>query len=74
MLSVYDGSTTPHGILCDDIEIGEGDDAEIPVVIYTAGCFDPEKVTAAEGYTLTEEDKDKLRTYSIIFRAASPAP
>ena len=73
MLSVYDGSTTPHGILCDDIEIGEDDDAEIPVVIYTAGCFDPEKVAVAEGYTLTEEDKDKLRTYSIIFKAASPA-
>ena len=44
------------------------------MVIYAAGCFDPEKVTVAEGYTLTQDDKDKLRSYSIIFKAAAPAP
>lgn len=71
-LSVYDGSTTPEGILCDDTEVGTEED--VPVVVYAAGCFDPEKVTVAEGYTLTQDDKDKLRTYSIIFKAASPAP
>lgn len=70
-LSVYGGTGTPEGILCDDTEVGTEED--VPVVIYAAGCFDPEKVTVAEGYTLTQDDKDKLRTYSIIFKAASPA-
>ena len=63
---------TPEGILCDDTEVGTEED--VPVVIYVAGCFDPEKVTLAEGYTLTQDDKDKLRTYSIVFKAATPAP
>ena len=71
-LAVYDGTTAPEGILCDDTEVGTEED--VPVVIYAAGCFDPEKVTVAEGYTLTQDDKDKLRSYSIIFKAAAPAP
>ncbi len=71
LLSIYDGSTTPDCILCDDTEIGTEEDVE--AVVYAAGCFDPAKLTLAEGYTLTQADKDKLRTYSIIFKAASPA-
>jgi len=71
LLSAYDGTGTPEGILCDDTEVGTDEDTPVP--IYTAGCFDPEKVTVAEGYTLTQDDKDKLRAYSIIFKAASPA-
>lgn len=63
---------TPDCILCDDTEVGTEED--VPVVVYAAGCFDPEKVTVAEGYTLTQADKDKLRAYSIIFKAATPAP
>ena len=66
------GSTSPEGILCDDTEVGTEED--VPVVIYAAGCFDPEKVTVAGGYTLTQDDKDKLRSFSIIFKAATPAP
>ncbi len=69
LLSVYDGTGTPDSILCDDIEVGIAED--VPVEVYAAGCFDPEKVTVAEGYTITQADKDKLRTYSIIFKAAS---
>ena len=30
--------------------------------------------TVAEDYTITQADKDKLRTYSIVFKAATPAP
>ncbi len=71
LLSVYDGTGTPDCILCDDTEIGTAED--VPVDIYAAGCFNPEKVTVAEGYTITQADKDKLRAYSIIFKAASPA-
>lgn len=71
LLSVYDGATTPDCILCDDTEIGAAED--VPVAVYAAGCFDPEKVTVAEGYTITQTDRDKLRAYSIIFKAAAPA-
>ena len=63
---------TPDCILCDDTEVGTAED--VPVDVYAAGCFDPEKVTVASGYTVTQADKDKLRTYSIVFKAATPAP
>jgi len=71
LLSVYGGTGTPDCILCDDTAVGTEENAE--VTVYTAGCFDPEKVSVAEGYTVTQADKDKLRAYSIIFKAASPA-
>lgn len=60
---------TPDCILCDDTQVGTTDD--VAVCVYTAGCFDPGKLTIAEGYTLTEADKDKLRGYGIVLRAAS---
>ena len=72
LLSVYDGTGTPDCILCDDTEVDTAED--VPVDVYVAGCFDPEKVTVADGYTITQADKDKLRTYSIAFKAATPAP
>ena len=72
LLSIYDGTGTPDCILCDDTKVGTADD--VPVDVYVAGCFDPEKVTAGDGYTITQADKDKLRTYSIVFKAATPAP
>lgn len=72
LLSVYDGTGTPDCILCDDTEVGTAED--VPVDVYAAGCFDPEKVTVADSYTITQADKDKLRTYSIVFKAATPAP
>ena len=62
---------TPDCILCDDIEVGAENDE--PVAVYTAGCFDPEKVTVADEYTITESDKDALRMRGIVFKAASPA-
>ena len=72
LLSIYDGTGTPDCILCDDTEVGTAED--VPVDVYVAGCFDPEKVTVGDGYTITQADKDKLRAYSIIFKAAAPAP
>ena len=63
---------TPDCILCDDTEVGTTEDT--PVDVYAAGCFDPEKVRVAEDYTITQADKDRLRTYSIVFKAATPAP
>jgi len=69
--AVYDGTGTPDSILCDDTEAGTEEDVE--VVVYAAGCFDPAKITVADGYELTQADRDKLRAYSVIFKAASPA-
>ena len=60
---------TPDCILCDDTQVGTTDD--VTVCVYTAGCFDPEKLAAAKDYTLTEADKDKLRGYSNVLKAAS---
>ncbi len=61
------GTGTPTGILTDDVTVGTED---TNVTIYTAGCFDPNKVTVADGYTLSDDDKDTLRKYGIVFRAA----
>lgn len=71
LLAAYDGTGTPDCILCDDTEVGTEED--IPVEVYAAGCFDPQKVTLADGYTMTQADKDRLRAYSIVFKAASSA-
>ena len=54
-------------ILCDDITVGANEDAI--ATVYIAGCFNTNKVTVAEGYTITENDKDTLRAYGIIFKA-----
>lgn len=64
------GTMTPDCILCDDTGL---DGADAAVAVYTAGCFDPNKVTVADSYTVTEADKDKLRERGIVFKAASSA-
>ena len=61
----------PDCILCDDTEVGTTED--VKVATYTAGCFDPGKVTTAKDYTITEGDKDNLRMRNIVFKAAAPA-
>ena len=67
-----DGETlTPDCILCDDTVVGT--DADVSVSVYTAGCFNTNKITVADGYTMTEEDYDNLRKYNIVFKAASAA-
>lgn len=58
---------TPDCILCDDVKIGATD---INAAVYTAGCFDSNKCTVADGYTTTEADIDKLRERNIVFKAA----
>lgn len=71
ILSIYDGTTTADCILCDDTEVGT--DENVVVAVYTAGCFDTNKVIVADGYNITEADKDKLRERGIVFKAATPA-
>ena len=62
---------TPNCVLCDDITVGTAEDES--VAVYTAGCFNLEKVTVADGYTITEGDKDELRIRNIAFKSVTPA-
>ena len=50
---------TAYCILCDDVDVGTADDVTAPV--YLMGCFNSNKVTVADSYTMTEADKDALR-------------
>lgn len=59
---------TPDCILCDDVAVGTAVDESVSV--YTAGCFNTNRVHVADGYTITESDFDALRKYSIVFKAA----
>ena len=62
---------TAYCILCDDVDVGTADDVTAPV--YLMGCFNSNKVTVADSYTMTEADKDALRNGGIVFKAAAPA-
>lgn len=72
-LYIMDSSSeiTPSCILCDDTEVGTEDDVTVPV--YTAGCFNPDKITTKESYELSAGDLDNLRMRGIVFKAAAPA-
>jgi len=61
---------TPDSILCDDVTVGT---ADTTTVVYTAGCFDPDKVTVAADYTMTASNLDELRKRGIVFKAAMAA-
>ncbi len=56
-----------YGILADPVKSGNG---EIPVNVYISGKFNRNKISAAEGYTMTEDDIDTLRAYGIELTAA----
>lgn len=62
---------TAYCILCDDVDVGTADDVTAPV--YLMGCFNSNRVTVADSYTMTEADKDALRNGGIVFKAAAPA-
>lgn len=62
---------TPDCILCDEITVGTS--ADVVATVYTAGCFDSEKVTVKSGYTMTAADLDALRKYNIVFKDAAAA-
>lgn len=59
---------TPDCILCDDTDVGT--DNNVSVSVYTAGCFDANRVIVKSDYTITENDLDALRKYGIVFKAA----
>lgn len=57
-----------YGILTDNIEVGTDEDHTAE--IYIGGKFNSNKITVADGYTMSETDKDTLRKYGIEFTAA----
>ena len=59
---------TTDCILCDDTVVGTSD---VNACVYFAGCFDPNKVIVADNYTITDADKDALRSRGIFFKAAN---
>lgn len=60
---------TANCILCDDTDVGTGADVHVPV--YTAGCFNTNKIVVADEYTISEADKDNLRMRGIVLKATS---
>ena len=69
--AVSNETLTPDCVLCDDVEIGTAADEN--AAVYTAGCFDPDKVSVASGYSITDGDKDNLCMRGIVFKAAAAA-
>ncbi len=63
-----DETLEAYGILADNIEVGI--DEDYTAEIYIGGKFNSNKITVADGYTMSEADKDTLRKYGIEFTAA----
>ena len=49
-------------ILTDDVDAAEA----VGTTGYRAGCFNTKALIVAEGYELTEADRDSLRKYRIV--------
>ena len=65
------GSTAASGdtltadcILIEDVTMKASMDET--VAVYLAGCFNPDKLTVKDSYTMTEADKDALRMRDIV--------
>ncbi len=56
----------PYAILAEDTAVGTAADVNAP--IYLTGSFDPAKLTVANGYVVSEADKDALRNAGIILK------
>lgn len=63
-----DETLEPYGVLCDDTTVGTEEDE--PCEIYAEGSFNSNSLIVADGYTITEKDKDALRKYNIVMSAA----
>ena len=64
-------TATPDCILCDDVTVDSSGD--VIATVYTAGCFDPNKIITKDNKELEPKDYDALRKYGIVFKAASAA-
>ncbi len=52
-------------ILAEDVVASA---ATVTAAAYQAGCFDPNKLIVAEGYTMSDADFDELRKLGIFFK------
>lgn len=50
---------TPDCILCDDEEMGSA--ADVNAAVYVSGCFNPDSLIVKDGYSMSQDDIDKLR-------------
>lgn len=55
---------TADCILIEDVTMKASTDET--VAVYLAGCFNPDKLTVKDRYTMTEADKDALRMRDIV--------
>lgn len=67
MVVLGSGTGTANCILCDDTEVGTSD---VKTSAYLSGHFAIEKLTVADGYTLTAADKAALRDVGILLSNA----
>lgn len=58
----------PYGVLCDDTTVGTVEDE--PCAIYAEGNFNSNSLIVADGYEITETDRDALRKYRIVMNSA----
>lgn len=58
-----DESAVADCVLADEVTVGTTDDEN--VVVYVEGDFNEEALTVADDYTITEADRDALRTKRI---------
>lgn len=59
-----EGGTAAY-ILADPVDASGAED--VAAVAYHSGNFNPNAVIVADGYALTDADKDTLRKYDIVF-------
>lgn len=58
----------PYAILCDDQTLSSSE--KIVADAYEAGCFVKDKLSVADGYTLTDDDKEALREKGIFLEVS----
>lgn len=58
------GANVPDCVLTDEVVVGTTNDEN--VAVYVSGCFNEAALIMAEGYSLTEADRDALRMKGIL--------
>jgi hypothetical protein len=66
LLGTAGATLTASFVLAEDTVIGTGEDTV--AVVYRSGCFSPAHIIVTEGYTMTANDIDALRTRDIVFK------
>lgn len=62
------GANSPDCVLAEDMVVGTTTDEN--ALVYIAGNFNGDELIVAEGYSLTEADKDQLRMKGILIGAS----